>query len=101
MFRSLSRTTTAAAVVLVLAVAFVPAAQASPLGLSGLSPDNHSGWFDAALTWLAGLLLGEASSPDQTRPAFEAATSLDLSAGGNTVHSGACIDPAGRPRPCF
>ena len=67
------------------------------------SVDTRAGWFDMALSWLNGFFLfgEETSSPEPTSSTFEAATTTPtLSGGGYTVQSGACIDPAGRPRPC-
>lgn len=101
MFRSMSRLATVAVVALTLVLASVPAAQAS--SFSGPSLDIRSGWLDAALTWLDGLLFGEeTSSPTST---FETAlpTSDDPYAapGDNSVQSGICIDPAGNPRCSF
>ena len=98
MFRSMSRTAVAAAVVLALVLSFAPAAQASPFG-SGPSIDTRAGWFDVALSWLSGLLFGEETpSPQSTGSAFEASgtlTVIDYA----TPLSGGCIDPEGRPRP--
>lgn len=102
MFRSMSRTAVVAAVVLTLALSFAPAAQASPFG-SGPSFDARDGWFDVALSWLSGLLFGEETPSSQTfGSTFEAAAPTPLALGGddNTIQSGMCIDPAGRPRPC-
>lgn len=97
MFRSLSRTATAAVVAVTLVLACVPAAQASPFG--GPSLDTRGGWFDVALSWLSGLLFGEeTSSPEAFGSTFEAVTSSSI--GDNTTLSGMCIDPAGKPRPC-
>lgn len=99
MFRSVSRTATLTVIALLLVLASVPAAQASPL--SGPSLDTpRTGWLDLALSWLDNLLFGAA--PEQPGSAFAAAkpsdTEIDDS---STIMSGACIDPAGRPRPCF
>lgn len=95
MFRSMSRTATVAVVALMLVLASVPAAQASPFG-SGPSVDTRAGWFDVALSWLSGLLFGEETSSPQTfGSTFEASTPSNY-----TIQSGMCIDPAGRPRPC-
>jgi len=100
MFRSMSRTAAVAVVALTLVLASVPAAQASPFGPS---IDTRAGWFDVALSWLNGFLFGEeTSSPRPTGSAFEAATTTPSASGGdNTIQSGMCIDPAGRPRPCL
>ncbi len=94
MFRSMSRIATVAVVALTLVLASVPAAQASPFGPSF---DTRSGWFDVALSWLSGLVFGEeASAPQAFGATFEAAAGP----GNNTIQTGSCIDPAGRPRPC-
>lgn len=98
MFRSISRLATVAVVALTLVLASVPAAHAS--SFSGPSLDIRSGWLDAALTWLDGLLFGEeTSSPSST---FETALVDDPFAGpgDNSIQSGSCINPDGRPRPC-
>lgn len=99
MFRSMSRTAVVAVVALTLALAAVPAAQASSFGTPGPSLDTHSGWLDMAFSWLSGLLFGEeTSSPAPMGSAFDAtlsSTSLDDS---YTPLSGICIDPAGSPR---
>ena len=98
MFRSMSRVATVAVVALTLALVSVPAAQASPFGPS---LDIHSNWFDAALTWLNGLFGEETSSTTST---FEMAGTGDgpyiTGSGDNSVQSGSCINPDGRPRPC-
>ena len=96
MFRSMSRTATVAVVALMLVLASVPAAQAS--SFSGPSLDIRSGWLDAALTWLDGLLFGEeTSSPTSS---FEAVEPIEGDDDLGALQSGTCIDPAGRPRPC-
>lgn len=99
MFRSLSRTATAAVVVLTLILVSVPAAQASPFGSSGPSLDTRSGWFDVALSWLGNLLSGgEDASQKELGSAIEAAkTPINPLL---TIQSGSCIDPGGKPRPC-
>lgn len=104
MFLSLSRTATAAVVALTLVLACVPAAQASPFGISGPSLDTRTGWFDVALSWLSGLLFGEeTSSPEAFGSVFEAtkSTTPDPKPDSYTPLSGGCMDPEGRPRPCF
>lgn len=104
MFRSMSRTATVAVVALMLVLASVPAAQASPFG-SGPSLDTRSGWFDVAISWLSGLLFGEETSSPQTfGSTFEAtrSTTTEPGPGDQTIMSGGCIDPEGRPRPsCY
>ena len=99
MFRSMSRTAVVSAVVLTLALSFVPAAQASPFG-SGPSLDTRDGWFDVAFSWLSGLLFGEeTSSPQPTGSAFEASNTNTSPIGDfATPLSGSCIDPGGSPR---
>jgi len=99
MFRSMSRIATVAVVALTLVLVSVPAAQASPFGPSF---ETRSGWFDVALSWLSGLLFGEQTSSTQTfGSTFEASKPTPMAlGGGNTIQTGACIDPAGRPRPC-
>lgn len=100
MFRSLCRTATAAAVVLTLILASVPAAQASPFGSFGPSVDTRSGWFDVALSWLNNLLFGGEGAPrKELGSATEAATTIE-SGPRVTIQSGSCIDPGGKPRPC-
>src|SRR5687767_9716311 len=102
MFRSMSRTATVAVVALTLVLASVPAAQASPFGPSF---DTRTGWFDVALSWLSGLLFGEeTSSPETFGSTFEASkpTTTEPALDDNTIMSGGCIDPEGRPRPgCY
>lgn len=103
MFLSLSRIASVTVVALVLVLMSVPAAQASPAGLSGPSLDTNSGWFDVALSWLGSLLFGnENAAPQQPRSTFESSSSIfDPRTGGVlTPNSGSCIDPGGRPRPC-
>lgn len=98
MFRSMSRVAAVSVVALALVLSFVPAAQASPFGPS---LDTRTGWFDVALSWLSGLLFGEESSSPAPKSSFEAATPTPTTLDGdNTLQSGMCIDPAGRPRPC-
>lgn len=100
MFRSMSRVATVAVVALTLVLASVPAAQAS--AFSGPSLDIRSGWLDAALTWLDGLLFGEeTSSPTSTIEMSGTGDDPNLQLSGNfAVQSGSCINPDGRPRPC-
>jgi hypothetical protein len=101
MFRSLCRTATAAAVVLTLILASIPAAQASPFGSSGPSLDTRSGWFDVALSWLSNLLFGGEGAPQkELGSAFEAANTPINPGALVTPLSGSCIDPGGKPRPC-
>lgn len=97
MFRSMSRIATVAVVALTLVLASVPAAQASSFGPS---VDIRAGWFDVALSWLSGLVFGEeTSSPQALGSTSEAFTPVDDF--GGSLQSGTCIDPAGKPRPCF
>jgi hypothetical protein len=103
MFRSLSRIATVAVVALLLVLASVPAAQASPFGSSGPSLDTRSGWFDVALSWLSGILFGEeAPSQEATRSTFEASGPFTDSGFGGyyAPMSGSCINPDGRPSLC-
>ena len=100
MFRVLSRTVVVCAVALTMVFAVVPAAEASPFELTR-SSDN---WLDLAWSWLSGLLDGPQDAPSsQPKSAMEAAKPLDdLSKGGGyTPLSGSCLDPEGRPKPCF
>jgi hypothetical protein len=100
----MSRTAIATAVALMLVLASVPTAQALPLDFTGPSLDSSSGWFDAALSWLNDLLFGTAETSSNLRPAMEAAKPVnDGGELGDLNHpsSGSCIDPSGRPRPCF
>src|SRR5215210_4371898 len=100
MFQSMSRIATVSVVALTLVLASVPAAQASPFGSSF---DTRTGWFDEALSWLSGLVFGEETSSPQTfGSTYEALQPVteEASVGGQTIMSGMCIDPAGKPRPC-
>ena len=97
MFRSMSRFAAVAVIALTLALVSAPAVQASPFG-AGASLDTRAGWFDEAMTWLSGLLFGE-KTPDQPTFAADYAT-MELEEGGS-IMSGGCIDPEGRPRPCY
>jgi len=97
----MSRIATVAVVALTLILASVPAAQASPYGPS---VDTRAGWFDVAVSWLSGLLFGEEASTPQFGSTFEATkiTTTEPAPDNNTIMSGGCIDPEGRPRPaCY
>lgn len=99
MFRSMSRFAAVAVVALTLVLLTVPAAQARSFDLAGPSLSTGSGWFDAALTWLGQILFGH----EQPAPQKATAQSLliPIDGGGYTLNTGSCIDPEGRPRPCF
>jgi hypothetical protein len=91
MFRSMSRLFAAAAVILSLAVLSVPTAQARPLDDRTPSVRLETSWFQAALSWLAGLLPnGRHGMTRQT-----SATSSTL-----TPMTGSCIDPQGGGKWC-
>ena len=97
--RSLSRTFIATAVALTIAFAIVPAAQASPFDLSR----SDGNWLDLAWSWFSGLLdePQEAASL-QPKSTMEAAKPTDnTGVGGYGPLSGSCLDPEGRPKPCF
>lgn len=97
MFVSLSRVFAVAVVVLSLAVISVPTVQAAPLGGKAPSVELRADWFEAAMSWLRGLLPAGDSRP------VSRATSAVTTSGEMTVslNSGSCIDPQGRPRPCI
>lgn len=101
MFRSMSRVAAVSVVALALVLSFVPAAQASPLG-AGPSLDIRAGWFEAAISWLSGLVFGEESSSPAPKSSFEAIEYAPSDEDYGSLQSGGCIDPEGRPRPaCF
>jgi hypothetical protein len=98
MFRSMSRLFAAAAVVLSLAILSVPTAQARPLDDRAQAVRLESSWFQAALSWLAGLL--PAGGHGMTRQTSAASNS---GGGGSTTitpMTGSCIDPQGGGRWC-
>ena len=90
MFRSLSRITVAAVLVLALALSAVPA-QAQPRDSGSVALD--ASWLDAALTWLQDFLGG---APEPLRSMnMGAKTKNDPD--DPTVKTGPCIDPMGCP----
>ncbi|HYN20472.1 MAG TPA: hypothetical protein VE078_05900 [Thermoanaerobaculia bacterium] len=98
--RSLSRTVIVTTVALTIAFAIVPAAQASPFELSR----SHGNWFDLAWSWFSGLLDGpQEAASSQPKSAMEATKPIDSTGGvgGYSPLSGGCLDPEGRPKPCF
>jgi hypothetical protein len=84
MFRSLSRITVAAALVLALALSAVPA-QALPRNLGAV--DLDASWLDAALAWLQGWLGGDP----------EPLHRMEAKKNNPTIKTGPCIDPYGCP----
>lgn len=99
MFLSLSRRVLVAAVALTILLTLAPAAQASPFDLSR----SQRSWFDLAWSWLSGLLTAPpATATTQPKSVTEAGTITTLpKIPPSTTHSGSCLDPEGRPRPCF
>jgi hypothetical protein len=94
MFRIMSRITAAAAVIMFLAVFTVPTAQARPLNDQAQAVRLDTSWFQAALSWLTGLLPGGSHEPMQRTTA----TDLAPTAGGGGIlqpMTGSCIDPQG------
>jgi hypothetical protein len=93
----MSRVFVVAVVLFSLAILCAPVAQARPLdGRSSVRVDQS--WFDAALAWLGSLLNGSASQPKS------AVAASDIITPPSTLMqplTGSCIDPEGRPRPCF
>lgn len=99
MFRSMSRFTTVAVIALMFVLFAVPAVQARSFELASPSLSAGSGWFDAAFTWLSGLLFGQ----EQPAPQKATANSVFIPIDEDDyyrLNSGSCIDPEGRPRPC-
>jgi hypothetical protein len=94
MFRIMSRIAAAAAVLMVLTVFTVPAAQARPLNDQARAARLDTSWFQAALSWLTGLLPGGGQEPMQRTTAAELTTT---SGGGGMLQpmTGSCIDPQG------
>jgi hypothetical protein len=99
MFLSLSRRVLVAAVALTILLSLAPAAQASPFDIS----HSQRSWFDLAWSWLSGLLSAPpATAAPQLKSAKEAGIiTLVPKIGGGTTNSGSCLDPEGRPKPCF
>jgi hypothetical protein len=93
MFRFMSRITVAAAVIMFLAVFTVPTAQARPLNDQAQAVRLDTSWFQAALSWLTGLL------PGGGHDAMQRTTAADLvplsGGGGYHPNTGSCIDPQG------
>jgi hypothetical protein len=101
MFRSMSRTAIVAVVALTLVLLSVPAAHARPIERSGPSIEAGSGWIDAALSWLSSLLPGsQPASSDRPSSNVTAADGIPIG-GLYRPMVGSCIDPEGRPKPCF
>ncbi len=97
MFVSLSRVFAVAVVVLSLAVISVPTAQAAPLGGKTPAIELRADWFEAAMSWLQGLLPAVDS-----RPVSHATSAVTVSGDVKvSLMTGSCIDPQGRPRPCM
>lgn len=99
MFRSMIRVAVLALVVATLVLASVPAAQASPLDRA--ASFRSAGWLDAALSWLTGLLHGTETPAPQPKTAAQENTVTVVPIGGYAPMSGSCLDPEGRPKPCF
>ena len=98
MFLSLSRSVLAFVVALTILLAAAPVVQASPIDLSR----SHGSWFDLAWSWLSGLLSAPpATAVSQPKAVPEADTTLTLTIGIYAPNSGSCLDPQGRPKPCF
>ena len=98
MFRSMSRTAVVAVVAFTLVLLCAPAVHARPIERSGPSIDAGS-WMDAALSWLSNLF-GDQPTQGQPQPTFDASKEASTRDDFNSVQSGSCIDPEGRPRPC-
>jgi hypothetical protein len=97
----MSRTVLVAVVALTLVLLSVPAVHARPIERSGPSIEAGSGWIDAALAWLSSLLPGsQPASSDRPSSTVAAETGIPV---GGIYHPmvGSCIDPEGRPKPCF
>ena len=83
-----------AAVVCSLMLLTTPTASALPRGDSQPEARAESGWLGAAFEWVQSLLgLGE--RPHVTRVEGKSSSQP------RSQTNGSCIDPLGRPRPCF
>ena len=95
MFRSMSRLFAVAAVILSLAILSVPTAQARPLDDRAQAVRLETSWFQAALSWLAGLMpTGGHGMARQTSATTSSGTTT------MTPMTGSCIDPQGGGRWC-
>jgi hypothetical protein len=97
MFRTMSRVVVVAVVLFSLAILCAPVAQARPLD-GQPSVRAEQSWLDAALAWMNSLLNG---SNAQLQSATAASDLLPPPTTLLQPMSGSCIDPEGRPRPCF
>lgn len=99
MFRFMSRSAAITVVAFMLVLVAVPAAHARPLDAG--SQVSAPSWLDAALSWLSQVVLGNQPAPQDQAPAH--VTAADGTLPGSLMHplTGSCIDPEGRPRPCF
>ena len=94
--RSMSRSLTAAAVVLTLSVLAVPAAHARPL--DGETPALHADtWIEAALAWLGSFLPAGLAGADRNGAQLATLSSSGTGtiSGSVTPLTGSCIDPQG------
>jgi hypothetical protein len=99
MFRTMSRVVVVAVVLFSFAILCAPVAQARPLD-GRPSVRVTQSWLDAALAWMNSLLNG--SGADQPKSSV-AASGIPIGSGEPITHpmTGSCIDPEGRPRPCY
>jgi hypothetical protein len=99
MFRFPIRPFVAAVVVLSLTVLSVPAVHARPLQERTSPAHLEMSWFQAALSWLAGLVPGgnHGTTLQQVRGADISTTGLS---GGARPNTGSCIDPLGGTPRC-
>lgn len=82
-----------------LLIAAVPAAQARSFDRHVVS--HPVSWFDAALGWVSGQLVGIPQA--QSRSPQDKATGILTTPGpghGATPMTGSCLDPNGQPKPC-
>lgn len=92
--KTFSRICLVAAVVCSLMIVTAPGVHALPRAESQPESRAESGWLGAAFDWVQNLLGSGERAPVQRgeRPAANK---------GKYPTNGACIDPLGRPRPCF
>ena len=97
MFRTMSRVCVVAVVLFSFAILCAPVAQARPLD-GRPSVRAEQSLLDAALAWMNSLLNGSASQPKSATAASDLLPPLTT-----LLHplTGSCIDPEGRPRPCY
>jgi hypothetical protein len=81
-----------------LLIAAVPAAQARSFDRHVVS--HPASWFDAALAWLSGQLVGAPQEPAARSPQTKATGILTTPGHGATPMTGSCLDPNGLPKPC-